>query len=70
MFSYLQDLWFSYPEHLKFSLYLSYSFAKASFFAFLHALFPFLFITHSTDNIKYLNEIIKKTDIKIEYKNN
>lgn len=64
MFQHLKDVCLTYPEHFKFSLFLSIEFAKASFFAFVHALFPFLFTTHSSDTIKYLKEEMSKIGCK------
>jgi hypothetical protein len=69
MFSHLKDVCLTYPEHFKFSLFLSISFAKASFFAFVHALFPFLFITHSSDTIKYLDSEMKKIGCRKDEQN-
>ena len=49
----------TYVEHMLFSLYLSYSFLKASICAFCHAVYPDVFITHSSDTLTTLLADIK-----------
>jgi len=53
--SQLNNICFIYFQHFKFSMLLSIQFFIASYKAFIHAIFPFLFITSSTD----INNIIK-----------
>jgi len=50
----------TYLQHMIISLNLCQSFAIASLQAFIHALFPFVFQTASTDTIKYLDNFMKK----------
>tara|TARA_B100001564_G_scaffold344754_1_gene342643 strand:- start:2090 stop:2251 length:162 start_codon:yes stop_codon:yes gene_type:complete len=45
---------------MKFSFYLSYTFLTASFYAFVHGIYPDIFITHSSDTIKQISEDMKK----------
>jgi hypothetical protein len=45
---------------MKFSFYLSYTFFTASFYAFIHGIYPDIFITHSSDTIKQISEDMKK----------
>lgn len=56
MFNHPREVCMTYWEHLSFSMHLSYDFAKASIGAFVHALFPPLFLTHSTDTIQIITE--------------
>ena len=60
MFSHPKDVCLTYIEHFKFSMYLSYTFAKASLFAFFHAIYPDAFITNSSDTIEELTREMKK----------
>ena len=64
MFIHLQEIKMSYLEHMKFSLYLSYMFAKASFYAIIHAIYPDILITSSSDTIKKLT--IDMNNIRIK----
>lgn len=49
----------SYVKHMKFSLYLSYNFSKASVASFIHAFYPDSFVTYSSDITK---KIMKDMD--------
>tara|TARA_X000000368_G_C22394307_1_gene434671 strand:+ start:173 stop:370 length:198 start_codon:yes stop_codon:yes gene_type:complete len=60
MFSHPKNVCMTYTEHFKFSLYLSYTFAKASVCALVHALHPDMFVTHSSDTIAKITEEMKK----------
>ena len=60
MFDHPQKVCMTYIEHFKFSLYLSYTFAKASFCALIHAVYPDIFVTHSGDTINKLKEEMSK----------
>ena len=51
MFAHPREVCMTYWEHLSFSMHFSYNFAKASVGAFVHALFPPFFLTHSTQTI-------------------
>ena len=64
MFIHLQEIKMSYLEHMKFSLYLSYMFGKASFYAIIHAIYPDILITSSSDTIKKLT--IDMNNIRIK----
>ena len=55
MFKHPLDVCMTYHSHLKFSLYLSYQFAKASVCAIIHGIYPDILITHSSDTIKHLS---------------
>ena len=50
----------SYITHFRFSMYLSMQFAKASVAAFIHAIYPDVFITFSTDTLSKLSSSVKK----------
>ena len=56
----------TYFEHFKLSLSFGLSLSIASFKAFIHALFPFIFITSTTDTVcdieNQLNEHKRKND--------
>tara|TARA_Y100000992_G_scaffold301646_2_gene273094 strand:+ start:843 stop:1040 length:198 start_codon:yes stop_codon:yes gene_type:complete len=60
MFEHPQNVCMTYTSHLKFSFYLSYTFAKASICALIHGIYPDVFITHSSDTLQQLNREIKK----------
>ena len=60
MFKHLKDVNMSYFAHMKFSLFLSFTFLKASFTAFVHAIYPDIFITSSTETLELLNIEMKK----------
>ena len=59
VFSHPKNVCMTYFQHCKFSFYLSYTFAKASFCALVHGIHPDLFVTHSSDTIKQINEDMK-----------
>lgn len=48
----------TYWQHNKFSMYLAYSFFTGSIKAMIHAFFPFLFITSSSDLHILLNKLL------------
>ena len=50
----------TYLQHMMISLNLCQTFAIASVQAFVHAVFPFVFQTTSSDTIKYLDDFMKK----------
>tara|TARA_Y100000022_G_scaffold170160_1_gene156027 strand:- start:417 stop:617 length:201 start_codon:yes stop_codon:yes gene_type:complete len=60
MFKHPTNVCLTYFQHMKFSLFLSFHFAKASTTAFIHAFYPDVFITDSSDTVKYLQEEMKK----------
>ena len=59
MFRHPAKVCMSYKEHMKFSLYLSFTFAKASYGALIHAFIPDIYETHSTDYLEKINKEIK-----------
>jgi hypothetical protein len=48
----------TYIEHFCFSSYLGFQFLIAAIYAFIHAIFPFLFETTSTDYANLITNII------------
>lgn len=44
----------TYMEHMKFSMYLSYNLSKASIASVIHAVYPDILITYSSDMINKL----------------
>ena len=70
MFNHPNKVCMTYFKHCKFSLYLSYNFAKASYKAFVHALIPDLYITDSSDTIKKLNQDMQNVGCKDDKSNN
>ena len=60
MFKHPSKVCMNYFTHMKFSLYLSKEFAKASVGAFIHAIYPDALVTHSTDTIKKLEKDMEK----------
>lgn len=51
----------TYFSHLKLSLTLSSMFFKASVQAFLHAIFPFMYIKSSTKNCMTIQKLIDQS---------
>ena len=51
----------TYCNHLLHSLNLSFYFANASFKAFIHSVFPFLYETSSTEYLNILDNILTKS---------
>ncbi len=45
---------------MKFSFYLSYTFFIGSFYAFIHGIYPDIFITNSSDMIRVVSIEMKK----------
>ena len=60
MFKHPNKVCMTYLSHFKFSMNLSKEFAKASVGAFVHAIYPDVLITHSTDTINNLQKEMKK----------
>lgn len=48
-----------YFEHLIFSISLSTWLAKTCIILFIHSIFPFLFVSKVSNNIKKINQIIQ-----------
>ena len=48
----------SYKEHFVFSVKLSFIFAKASICALIHAIYPDVLITHSSDTIHNIMDMM------------
>ena len=59
IFSHPKKVCMTYFEHMKFSLYLAYKFFIASIIAVVHAFIPDIFLTHSSDIIKLLDNELK-----------
>lgn len=60
MFKHPKSVCLNYVSHMKFSFYLSYEFLKASAAATIHAIYPDVLVSHSTDTIKKLDTEMKK----------
>ena len=60
MFRHPKKVCMTYFSHMKFSLYLSYKFAIASFTAFVHAFLPDFFITSSSNTVNKVTKEMKK----------
>ncbi len=56
MFKHPSEVCMTYFSHLKFSLYLSKEFAKASICAIIHGIYPDVLVTHSTDTLNKLKK--------------
>ena len=55
----------TYFEHMKFSLFLSFTFLKASIGAFIHSIYPDILVTSSTDTLEFLNIEMEKKMLSI-----
>lgn len=53
-----QNVGMTYTEHMKFSFNLSSVFLKASYQAFIHGIFPEIYITSSTDTSKKVTNLL------------
>ena len=60
MFKHPKSVCLTYFEHFKFSMYLSYKFGLASFCAIIHAIYPDVLITHSSNTIYEISNEMKK----------
>ena len=60
MFEHPKSVCLSYTEHFKFSMYLSFEFAKASIFAIIHAIYPDAYVTHSSDTVRRIQNEMNK----------
>jgi len=60
MFIHPKNVCMTYFQHMKFSLNLSYRFFKGSIFAFIHAIYPDIYITYSSDLINDIQKDMKK----------
>lgn len=60
MFEHPKKVCMTYYTHFRFSMYLSYEFAKASVGAIVHAIYPDILVTHSSDTLNRLQNEMKK----------
>lgn len=60
MFKHPAKACMTYWSHFKFSMYLSKEFSKASVGAFIHAVYPDILISHSSDTLNKLKNEFKK----------
>lgn len=65
-FNHLSDLNVSYTTHFKHSMYYSIMSLKSSYYFFIHALYPDVYVTSGSDTIKKLHNIISEN--KSNYK--
>ena len=65
MFKHLRDVNMTYFDHMKFWLFLSFTFLKATFGTSIHAIYPDILVTSSTDTLEFLNIEIKKKMLSI-----
>jgi hypothetical protein len=57
-FKHLQELNITYTEHFKNSMSYSIQSLKASFYFFIHAIYPDAFEFDGSRQIRYLNELL------------
>ena len=60
MFEHPKKVCMTYYTHFRFSMYLSYEFAKASIGAIVHGFYPDVLVTHSSDTLNRLQNEMKK----------
>ena len=65
MFTHLKNVKMTYFEHMKFSLFLSFTFFKASIGAFIHSIYPDILVTSSTETLELLNIEMEKKMLSI-----
>tara|TARA_B100001559_G_scaffold311174_1_gene307375 strand:- start:53 stop:253 length:201 start_codon:yes stop_codon:yes gene_type:complete len=63
MFKHLKDVNMTYFEHMKFSLFLSFTFFKAALGAFVHSIYPDILVTSSTETLELLNIEMEKKNV-------
>lgn len=68
-FTHPQNVCMSYFEHCKFSLYLARKFAFGTFAAIVHAFFPGRFLTHSSDMVRELSNVLLRAGCMSSDKN-
>ena len=61
MFSHPKKVCMSYFQHFKFSMEMSSRLLIGSFQAFVHAVYPDIYITSTSDTIKKIDERIKES---------
>jgi len=54
MFSHPKSVCMTYCEHFAFSMYISFQFTVGALKSFIHAIYPDLFITSTTDLLRDL----------------
>lgn len=59
IFEHPQNVCLTYYEHYKLSMRFSYYLATASIKAFIHAIFPFFFITSTSDTTNLIMNELK-----------
>lgn len=59
MFKHPNAVCMTYMQHFALSMNLGFIFIKGAFKAFIHAIIPDMFITSSSDTIKYANHIVQ-----------
>lgn len=64
MFEHPKNVCMTYAEHMKFSLGLSKDFFVGFFKAFIHALYPDVFITSTTDILREMQEKLDNSGCK------
>jgi len=61
MFKHPTQVCMTYYEHFKHSMKFSYMFMVSSFKAFIHAIFPDVFITSTTNTINEISKLIENS---------
>ncbi len=58
IFRHPKNVCMTYFEHAKLSLYFSYLFSKGALLAVVHAVFPDIAVTSTSDTVKEVNAIL------------
>ena len=61
LFRHPKQVCMTYFQHAKLSLNFSFIFFKASLEAFIHAIYPDICVTSTSDTIKQINDILNKS---------
>ena len=64
--THLSEIKMSYFEHFKFSSFLGIEFARHSYFAFIHAMFPDIYTTSSSDGVCHIKKEMDQMKEQIE----
>ena len=67
-FKHLSELNVSYTKHFKHSMYYSFVSLKSSYYFFIHAIYPDVYVTNGSTNIKALHNLINQNSKPVKSK--
>lgn len=63
-FHHLKELNVSYTTHFKHSMYYSFTSLKSSYYFFIHAVYPDIYVTDGSETITKLHKVISENKKK------